>query len=260
MKCSIAYASNETDGPQANMIDGLSAEPGNRKLEMMPPDRLVPSKHNARTHSQRQIHQIADSIRRFEFNSPVLIGDDCEVIAGHGRLKAAMLLGLAAVPTLRLSHLSAAEKRAYIIADNRLSEKAGWDGEILAAELQGLIDLEFDVELTGFAADEIALVVDRGKSDKAETKSRAPRHEAKHSFGATVSRPGDVWLLGDHRLVCGDGDANDADAVLRQWEAQTGKQAILATGQTLRDVAAQREPAVPRAISLPHAAAIAEVR
>ena len=106
---------------------------------------------NARTHSLAQIKQIAASIKRFGFTNPVLIDDADQIIAGHGRYAAAKLLGLDAVPTVRLSHLSAAEKRAYILADNRLAEKAGWNREILAIELQGLIELDFDVEITGFS-------------------------------------------------------------------------------------------------------------
>ena len=104
------------------MIDGLSVDPGSRKVEMMPLDRLVPTERNARTHSQRQIRQIADSIQRFGFNSPVLIDDRGEVIAGHGRVAAVRLLGWSAIPTLRISHLSPAEQRAYVIADNRLAD------------------------------------------------------------------------------------------------------------------------------------------
>ena len=99
-------------------------------------DRLVPHKANARTHSREQVRQIADSIKRFEFKNPVLVDDVGEIIAGHGRVQAARLLGLREVPTLRLSHLTNAEKRAYVIADNKLAEKAGWDRELLAIEFK----------------------------------------------------------------------------------------------------------------------------
>ena len=107
---------------------------------------------NARTHSPKQIKQIAKSIERFGFNNPVLIDDDDQIIAGHGRVEAAKLLELKTVPTVRLSHLSDQEKRAYILADNRLAEKAGWDNEVLAIELQGLVDLGFDVLIDWFRA------------------------------------------------------------------------------------------------------------
>src|SRR5258707_1493278 len=96
---------------------------------------------NARTHSKKQVRQIADSIRRFGFTNPVLIGEDGEIIAGHGRVEAAKLLGLDSVPTVRLPHLSAAQRRAYVLADNKLALNAGWDRELLAIELQGLIDI-----------------------------------------------------------------------------------------------------------------------
>jgi ParB-like chromosome segregation protein Spo0J len=121
---------------------------------------LLPNTNNARTHSVRQIEQIARSIERFGFNNPVLIDTDNHILAGHGRLAAAERLGLASVPTLKIEHLTDAEKRAYVLADNRLAEKAGWDEEILAIELQGLIDLDFDVELTGFETGELDVLLD----------------------------------------------------------------------------------------------------
>src|SRR3954469_11025341 len=105
----------------------------------------------SRTHSKKQIRQIARSIERFGFTSPVLVSDEGEIVAGHGRVEAAKLLGLTTVPTLRLSHLSAAERRAYLIADNKLALNAGWDQEILAIELQALVELDFDLTLTGFS-------------------------------------------------------------------------------------------------------------
>src|ERR1043165_1150986 len=105
---------------------------------------LRPSGKNARVHSKKQIRQIADSIVRFGFTNPILVSDDQVVLAGHGRLEAAKLLGLPTIPTVRLAHLNEAERRAYILADNKLALNAGWDHEILAIELQGLIDLDFD--------------------------------------------------------------------------------------------------------------------
>jgi hypothetical protein len=131
-----------------------------RRVEIIPVGQLRPYPNNARTHSKKQIRQIADSIGRFGFTNPVLIDDGGQIIAGHGRVEAAKLIGLAAVPTIRVSHLSDLEKRAYILADNRLAEKAGWDREILAIELQALIDLDFQVELTGFEAPYVDMVLD----------------------------------------------------------------------------------------------------
>src|SRR6516165_3794035 len=120
-----------------------------RKVTFLPISELASNPRNARTHSPRQIQEIARSIERFGFNNPVLIDERNQIIAGHGRIEAAKLLGRERVPTLRIGHLSDQDKRAFIIADNRLAEKAGWDPEILAIELQGLIELDFDVELTG---------------------------------------------------------------------------------------------------------------
>src|SRR6266852_5533307 len=127
----------------------------NLQIEQMPIHALRPQDRNARTHSKRQIRQIADSMKRFGFTNPILTDDNLQIIAGHGRHEAAKLLGMTTVPSIRLSHMSEAEKRAYIIADNEIALKAGWDREILALEMQGLIDLGFEVELTGFEAAEI---------------------------------------------------------------------------------------------------------
>ena len=133
-------------------------------LEMMLVTRLRPYAGNARTHSRKQVRQIADSIERFGFTNPVLIGDDNEIIAGHGRVMAAKQLGLETVPTVKLAHLSAEERRAYVLADNKLALNAGWDTEILAIELQALIDIEFDVTLTGFSLAEIDLTLDHAQA------------------------------------------------------------------------------------------------
>jgi ParB-like chromosome segregation protein Spo0J len=129
-------------------------------VKAVPIESLRPYARNARIHSRKQIRQIANSIQRFGFTNPVLISDDDEIIAGHGRVEAAKLLGHTTVPTLRLSHLSTAERRAYVIADNKLALNAGWDREVLAIELQGLLDCEFDLEITGFSLAEIDMVLD----------------------------------------------------------------------------------------------------
>lgn len=123
-------------------------------------DELKPYCANARTHSKKQIKQIAASIERFGFTNPVLISRDGEVVAGHGRLAAAKLLGLAEVPTIVLSQLSAEERRAYALADNKIAMNAGWDQDILAIEFQALTDLGFDLTVTGFSAAEIDISLD----------------------------------------------------------------------------------------------------
>ena len=173
-------------------------------IEHLPTAMLRPYARNARTHSPKQIAQIAASIREFGFNNPVLIDRDGEIIAGHGRVEAAKKLGLDTVPCVRLEHLTEAQKRAYILADNQLAEKAGWDREILAIELQHLttIDLDFDVTLTGFEMAEIDLLLGAGQDveAKADPADAVPEVET----GPAVTRLGDIWQIGRHRLICGD--------------------------------------------------------
>lgn len=166
---------------------------------------LQPYRSNARIHSKKQIRQIADSIAKFGFTNPVLISDDGEIIAGHGRVEAAKLLGMERVPTLRLSHLDAVQRRAYVLADNKIALNAGWDHELLAIELEALVDLKFDVEITGFSLADIDLVL-----DEAQESSIAPDQGAEDDPAAlpdpaaATTRPGDLWLLGRHRLLCAD--------------------------------------------------------
>jgi len=173
------------------------------KIEYTPVRELRPYPNNARTHSKKQIRQIANSIAKFGFCNPVLVDDAKQIIAGHGRVEAAKLLGIDAVPTCRLSHLSDAEKRAYVLADNRLAEKAGWDRQLLAIELQGLIEIDVDIELTGFEMAEIDLILE--EAGEATSAPRGPEDEApERSPGPAVSQSGDLWVLGAHRLLCGD--------------------------------------------------------
>jgi len=138
-------------------------------IELIPVDKLTPYPGNARKHSRKQIREVANSIERFGFTNPVLIDDDAQIIAGHGRVEAAKLLGMKSVPTLRLSHLSGADKRAYIIADNRLAEKAGWDRELLAIELQALVDIDFDIELTGFETSAVDIILEDAQEATGKT-------------------------------------------------------------------------------------------
>lgn len=180
----------------------------NLQIEQTPIHALQPQDRNARTHSKRQIRQIAASIRQFGFNNPVLTDDNLHIIAGHGRVEAAKLLGEATVPTVRLSHLSDTQKCAYLVADNALATKAGWDRDILAIELQGLIDLGFDVELTGFETAEIDLILEEWNETSAEDKEADKIAEC--DAGPAISRCGDLWRLGSHRLLCGDARSPNA--------------------------------------------------
>jgi len=156
--------------------------------------------NNARTHSEKQIHQIAKSIETFGFNNPVLIDKNNTIIAGHGRVEAAKKLGLTQLPTLCLEHLTNEQKKAYILADNRLAEKAGWDDDILRIELQNLleVDLDFDISFTGFEMPEIDLLI---QETVPESKEEDVVPEAPSS---PISKLGDLWILGQHRLHCGD--------------------------------------------------------
>lgn len=179
-----------------------------QSIEQRPIAALRLYDRNPRTHSRRQIHQLAESIRAFGFTNPVLIAEDDSVLAGHGRIAAAKQLGMTHVPAVRLAHLSPAERRAYILADNKLAENAGWDKELLAIELQALVDLDFDVELTGFSLAEVDLAIDAAGESDPEARDE-PADAIPPLPTAPVSRRGDLWLCGGHRLLCGD--ARDAD-------------------------------------------------
>jgi DNA modification methylase len=192
----------------------------NMHMENVAVRALQPYAGNARTHSNKQIRQIARSIERFGFCNPVLIDDNGQIIAGHGRVAAANLLGLAEVPVVRLSHLSEGEKRAYVLADNKLAENAGWDREILAIELQGLIDLGISVEDIGFEIAETDLILD--EAQESSGASSGPEDQIPpRAAGPAVSRPGDLWLLGQHRLRCGDArDPTEYEVLLEGQKAQ----------------------------------------
>ena len=164
---------------------------------------LRPYARNARIHSKKQIKQLARSIERFGFTNPVLVSDDGEIIAGHGRVEGAKLLGWKTVPTLALSHLSDVERRAYVLADNQLALNAGWDKEVLALEFQGLIDFGFDLEIAGFSLVEQDLVLDEARESDPSTPD-APEDEIPVMDGNPVTMMGDLWLLGRHKVLCGD--------------------------------------------------------
>jgi DNA modification methylase len=170
-------------------------------IEYLPIDVVRPYPRNARTHSRAQIAQIAESIRAFGFTNPVLVDDHNEIIAGHGRLEAARSLGMEGVPAIRLPHLSAAQKRALRLADNKIAENAGWDLDLLAIELGDLSEMELDVDLTvtGFEVGEIDLVL--GAASEADDPEQAPLPDR---VAPPVTRRGDLWRLGPHHVLCGD--------------------------------------------------------
>jgi hypothetical protein len=184
------------------------------KITYRDPAVLRPYDRNARTHSKKQLKQIAKSIERYGFTNPVLVSEAGEIIAGHGRVEAAKLLGLAQVPTIRLDHLNEAERRAYVLADNKLALNAGWDPNILALELKGLEDLGFDLELTGFSLAEIDLALDYGQAAATSPEEEPGLDEVPDPPLVPVMRRGDVWTLGRHRLLCGDAREPDDFEVL----------------------------------------------
>lgn len=173
--------------------------------------KLQPFAKNPRTHSKKQIRQIAESIRTFGFTNPVLISDDDEIIAGHGRVEAATQLQMPTVPAARLSHLNAAERGAYVLADSKLALNAGWDRELLAIELQALADLDFDVEITVILQAEVDLVLDEAQASGPDLHSDASDEVAcLPDLTSAITRAGDLWLLGWHRLLCGDGRSRES--------------------------------------------------
>jgi len=159
---------------------------------------LIPYARNSRTHSPQQTQQIAASIKEFGFTNPVLIDEDNGIIAGHGRVQAAQLLKMDEVPCIVLAGLSEAKKRAYVIADNKLAMNAGWDDEMLRLELQDLIDSGFDVDLTGFSQEEIDKLMPK------QVEGLTDEDAVPETPETPVTVPGDIWILGDHRLMCGD--------------------------------------------------------
>jgi ParB-like chromosome segregation protein Spo0J len=177
-----------------------------QRIEHWPLEQLIPYARNPRTHSDAQI---AASIAAFGFNNPILVDTKNGIIAGHGRLLAARKLRLAEVPVIALDHLTEAQKRAYILADNQLALNAGWDDTLLAAELAALQQEDFDVSLIGFEDAELARLLAAQEVAEGLTDEDAVPHLAE----SPISLLGDLWILGDHRLLAGD--AMDADAVAK---------------------------------------------
>lgn len=171
------------------------------KIEQWPTAKLVPYVRNARTHSDEQVAQIAASIAEFGFTNPILAGSDGVIVAGHGRLAAAQKLGLEMVPVVVLDHLTPTQRRALVIADNRIAENAGWDDAMLRIEIASLQDEDFDLSLTGFDADALAELM---AGDEPDGEGQTDDDAVPEVSETPISRPGDVWLLGGHRLLCGD--------------------------------------------------------
>lgn len=175
------------------------------KVEQWPIDKLIPYAKNSRTHSEEQVAQIAASIKEWGFTTAVLVDESGSIIAGHGRLMAARKLGLASLPVMVAKGWSDAQKKAYVLADNKLALNAGWDNDLLALELAELGDLGFDLELTGFSDEEIKALmpveVEEGLTDPDDAPALAEN---------PITRPGDIWVMGKHRLLCGDSTSVDA--------------------------------------------------
>jgi DNA modification methylase len=185
----------------------MPAPPTSKRIEMWPLDRLVPYERNARTHSPEQVAQIVASIQEFGFTNPLLVGGADGILAGHGRLAAAKDMGLAEVPVIVLNHLSAEQRRAYILADNKLALNAGWDEELLRLELGDLQLAEFDLSLIGFSDEELADLLPEVEQLPPEDADADAVPEAPQD---PITKPGDVWLLGKHRLMCGDSTSIEA--------------------------------------------------
>jgi DNA modification methylase len=180
------------------------------KIAHWPLARLLPYARNARTHSDEQVAQIAASIVEFGFTNPCLVGADGVLVAGHGRLLAARKLGLETVPVVVLDHLSPTQRRALVLADNRIAENAGWDDAMLRTELEALQADGFDLDLTGFDPDALAELLAGEETDQA---GEVDDDDVPEEVVAVVSRPGDLWVLGEHRVLCGD--ATDPESYAR---------------------------------------------
>ena len=186
-------------GSQASIAERVTPAMAKR-IELWPLERLVPYARNARTHSAAQVAQIAASIAEFGFTNPILVDSTDGIVAGHGRLLAARKLALAEVPVIVLDHLSETQRRAYVLADNRLALSAGWDDEVLAAELAALESEGFDLGLVGFSEHELAdLMAEPEAAPAANADEEVPLQPAK-----AVTQPGDLWSVGSHRVLCGD--------------------------------------------------------
>lgn len=179
-----------------------------KQIEMWPVDRLIPYARNSRTHTDDQIAKVASSIIEFGFTNPILVDESDGILAGHCRLKSAIHIGMTHVPVIILTHMTPAQKKAYVIADNKLAELAGWDEELLKLELGDLHEEEFNLELTGFSQDELNVLLDLGEGEP--QAGNTDDDAAPEAPETPVSIAGDLWQLGGHRLLVGD-SCNSAD-------------------------------------------------
>jgi DNA modification methylase len=222
-------------------------------IETWPLDRLRPYARNAKTHGPDQVAKIAASMAEFGWTVPVLVSSDGEVIAGHGRILAATQLGLSDAPVIVLDHLSEAQRRAYRIADNKLTELGEWNDAFLSEELKGLAEDEFDLSLIGFGEAELSALLDG--IEEGDSAAREGEDEIPDIPEDPVTRPGDLWILGNHRLLCGDATvATDVERLLGTvkpllmvtdppygvdydpaWRNKAGAAATKRTGKVLND-------------------------
>ena len=200
----FASGTGSTEVMAAKPVTNLSRMA--KDIQMWLVDRLIPWARNPRTHSEAQVAQIAASIAEFGFNNPILVDTKAGIIAGHGRLLAARKLGLTEVPVIVLDHLSEAQKRAYVIADNKLAENAGWDDDLLRIEIEALQDESFDVSLLGFEDDELSRLLAAQDATEGLTDEDAVPELPE----TPTSRAGDLWILGEHKLLVGD-STNQSD-------------------------------------------------
>ena len=177
-------------------------------IEQLAVDALIPYARNSRTHSESQIAQVAGSIKEFGFTNPVLVDHEGGIIAGHGRVLAARKLGMLEVPCIRIEHMTDAQRRAYVIADNKLALNAGWDDDLLALEIKDLSEMGFDIGLTGFDEGELANFLNTANGDGLTDPDATPDIPVN-----PISKPGDVWVMGKHRIICGS--STDADTVAK---------------------------------------------
>ncbi|OHT18591.1 site-specific DNA-methyltransferase [Edaphosphingomonas haloaromaticamans] len=178
--------------------------PSIRQIELVETDQIIPFHANARTHSKKQINKIARSMQQRGVTNPLLIDEDNVLLAGHGRLAAAVHLGLRKLPCIRMSGMSEEDKRGYRLADNQLALEAGWDFELLAGELQFLVDADFDVGLTGFDDAEVDIILTEQQARSVDPASPDDEISPVAPGVEAVTRDGDLWILGSHRLLCGN--------------------------------------------------------
>ncbi|MBF0342565.1 MAG: site-specific DNA-methyltransferase [Magnetococcales bacterium] len=193
-----------------------------KAIEIWDVERLIPYANNARTHTPAQVDQVAASVKEFGFTNPILVDSQSGIIAGHCRMMAARKLKMATVPVIVLDHLNDVQRRAYILADNQLALQAGWDFDIMDVEIERLRDDGFDLDLLGFSDDDLAGILDRIGDDEEGDGEGGGEEIIPEPPANPVSRPGDLWVLGEHRLLCGD--STKAEDVIRLMK---GERAIL---------------------------------